>query len=165
MAHPDVVIVLTTWPAGEDAGPAAATLVEERLAACVNLLPEMESIYRWKNAVEQERERQMVIKTTRLRVDDVAGAAQAASPVRRAGGAGDAGGRGGVRRTWLGWGSVRRLDRGSEDPRYGRATPRSPAPQPRPGAPPRPSYIADRRSQDRTIARCGSGSCMIRLFA
>jgi periplasmic divalent cation tolerance protein len=69
MAHPDVVIVLTTWPAGEDAGPAAATLVEERLAACVNLLPEMESTYRWKNAVEQERERQMVIKTTRLRVD------------------------------------------------------------------------------------------------
>ncbi len=69
MAHPDVVIVLTTWPAGEDAGPAAATLVEEHLAACVNLLPEMESTYRWKNAVEQERERQMIIKTTRPRVD------------------------------------------------------------------------------------------------
>ncbi len=48
MPYPDVVIVLTTWPAGEDAGPAAATLVEERLAACVNLLPEMESTYRWK---------------------------------------------------------------------------------------------------------------------
>jgi periplasmic divalent cation tolerance protein len=69
MAHPDVVIVLTTWPASEDAGPTAATLVEERLAACVNLLPEMESTYRWKNAVEQERERQMIIKTTRPRVD------------------------------------------------------------------------------------------------
>ncbi len=61
--------VLTTWPAAEDAGPTAATLVEERLAACVNVLPEMESTYRWKSAVEQERERQMIIKTTRPRVD------------------------------------------------------------------------------------------------
>jgi periplasmic divalent cation tolerance protein len=69
MAHPDVVIALTTWPAGEDAAPTAATLVEERLAACVNLMPEMESTYRWKNAVEHERERQMIIKTTRPRVD------------------------------------------------------------------------------------------------
>jgi periplasmic divalent cation tolerance protein len=71
MAHPDAVIVLTTWPATEDAGPTAATLVEERLAACVNVLPEMDSTYRWKNAVEQERERQLIIKTTRPRVDAI----------------------------------------------------------------------------------------------
>jgi periplasmic divalent cation tolerance protein len=71
MPHPDAVIVLTTWPAAEDAAPAAATLVEERLAACVNVLPEMDSTYRWKNAVEQERERQLIIKTTRPRVDAV----------------------------------------------------------------------------------------------
>jgi periplasmic divalent cation tolerance protein len=64
MAQLDAVIVLVTWPVAEDAGPTANTLVEERLAACVNLLPEMDSIYRWKNAVERERERQMVIKTT-----------------------------------------------------------------------------------------------------
>jgi periplasmic divalent cation tolerance protein len=69
MPHPDAVIVLTTWPAAEDAGPTAATLVEERLAACVNVLPEMESTYRWKSAVEHERERQVIIKTTRPRVD------------------------------------------------------------------------------------------------
>jgi periplasmic divalent cation tolerance protein len=69
MALPDAVIVLTTWPAAEDAGPTAATLVEEHLAACVNLLPEMDSTYRWKSAVERERERQLIIKTTRPRVD------------------------------------------------------------------------------------------------
>jgi periplasmic divalent cation tolerance protein len=69
MAQLDAVIVLSTWPAAEDAGPTATTLVEERLAACVNLLPEMDSIYRWKNAVERERERQMIIKTSRARVD------------------------------------------------------------------------------------------------
>lgn len=69
MAQLDAVIVLVTWPVAEDAGPTATTLVEERLAACVNLLPEMDSIYRWKNAVERERERQMVIKTTAPRVN------------------------------------------------------------------------------------------------
>jgi periplasmic divalent cation tolerance protein len=69
MAQLDAVIVLVTWPAGEDAGPVANTLVEERLAACVNLLPEMDSVYRWKNTVERERERQMVIKTTASRVN------------------------------------------------------------------------------------------------
>ena len=36
----------------------------ERLAACVNVLPEMESTYRWQGVVETERERQIVIKTT-----------------------------------------------------------------------------------------------------
>lgn len=69
MSHAEAVIVLTTWPAEEDPGPAAATLVDERLAACVNVLPAMESVYRWKNTVERSRERQLVIKTTRGRVD------------------------------------------------------------------------------------------------
>jgi periplasmic divalent cation tolerance protein len=58
------VIVLTTVGADADAAAIARTLVEERLAACVNLLPEMTSIYRWKGSVEQEREQQLVIKTS-----------------------------------------------------------------------------------------------------
>ena len=71
MPHAEAVIVLSTWPAEEDPGPAASTLVEEHLAACVNMLPSMESIYRWKNAVERSRERLLLIKTTRARVDAV----------------------------------------------------------------------------------------------
>lgn len=68
MSH-DFVLALTTLPAGQDAEAFARVLVEERLAACVNVLPEMLSVYRWQGAVEQERERQLVIKTTRQRAD------------------------------------------------------------------------------------------------
>jgi periplasmic divalent cation tolerance protein len=61
----DAVIVLTTWPAEGAAAELARTLVTERLAACVNVLGEMQSTYRWQGAVEVDRERQVVIKTTR----------------------------------------------------------------------------------------------------
>ena len=47
-----------------DAEKFAAQLVEERLAACVNVLPSMRSVYRWRTAVERADERQLVIKTT-----------------------------------------------------------------------------------------------------
>jgi periplasmic divalent cation tolerance protein len=60
----DVVIVLTTLGADADAAAFARVLVDERLAACVNILPPMTSIYRWKNAVEQDREQQIIMKTT-----------------------------------------------------------------------------------------------------
>jgi periplasmic divalent cation tolerance protein len=58
------VVVLTTIGNGTDAHTIASILVTERLAACVNVLPEMDSTYRWKGGVESERERQIVIKTT-----------------------------------------------------------------------------------------------------
>ena len=58
------VIVLTTIASTVDGQELASILVTERLAACVNVLPEMESVYRWKGAVDTERERQLIIKTT-----------------------------------------------------------------------------------------------------
>jgi periplasmic divalent cation tolerance protein len=67
MTH-DYVIVLTTIPADADGPGFGRTLVDERLAACVNLLPVMESVYRWEGRVEHESERQVVIKTARERV-------------------------------------------------------------------------------------------------
>jgi periplasmic divalent cation tolerance protein len=65
----DIALVLTTVAADERAEQVARQLVEDRLAACVNLYPPMVSMYRWKGAVERDAERQMVIKTTRNRLD------------------------------------------------------------------------------------------------
>jgi periplasmic divalent cation tolerance protein len=58
------VLVLTTLSAKADGRAFAAALVRERLAACVNVLGEMDSVYRWQGKVESERERQLLIKTT-----------------------------------------------------------------------------------------------------
>jgi periplasmic divalent cation tolerance protein len=64
----EIVVVLTTMPDAETAEPLARALVEERLAACVNVHGPMVSVYRWQGNVEREPERQLVIKTTRARV-------------------------------------------------------------------------------------------------
>jgi periplasmic divalent cation tolerance protein len=64
----DLRIVLTTWPADRAVDEVAATLVTERLAACVNVLPAMTSHYRWQGAIETAEERQVVIKTTAARL-------------------------------------------------------------------------------------------------
>ena len=58
-----VALVLTTFSVGH-AVAVARVLVEERLAACVNVLPPMTSVYRWEGAVQQEAEEQVVIKTS-----------------------------------------------------------------------------------------------------
>lgn len=65
----DFAIILTTFPADRDHVPFASALVEERLAACVNILPPMSSVYRWEGAVERADERQLVMKTTAGKVD------------------------------------------------------------------------------------------------
>lgn len=80
MPSDQFVIVLTTLPAEGDAEKFASQLVEERLAACVNLLPPMQSVYRWKDAIEKADERQLVIKTTRARVGDLEARIRALHP-------------------------------------------------------------------------------------
>jgi periplasmic divalent cation tolerance protein len=64
----EYVIVLTTIPADADGAAFGRSLVDERLAACVNLLPVMSSVYRWEGRIEQDDERQVIIKTSRPRV-------------------------------------------------------------------------------------------------
>ena len=66
--HSTISIVLTTLGADADAATIARTLVDERVAACVNILPPMTSVYRWQGKAEQDREQQIVIKTAQDRV-------------------------------------------------------------------------------------------------
>jgi periplasmic divalent cation tolerance protein len=58
----------------------ARTLVSERLAACVNLLPGVRSVYRWKDALQDEPETVLWIKTTPERLDVLATRLRALHP-------------------------------------------------------------------------------------
>jgi len=60
----DKRVVLTTCGSLEEARQIAQALVERRLAACVNIAPQVESIYRWKGEVETAPEWLLLIKTT-----------------------------------------------------------------------------------------------------
>ena len=57
------VFVYTTWPSTVEAEQVGRSLVERRLAACVNILPNMVSIYRWDGKLERGDEAVMIIKT------------------------------------------------------------------------------------------------------
>ena len=57
------VFVYTTWPTTVEAEKAGRTLVERRLAACVNILPGMISHYRWEGKVDRAEETVMIVKT------------------------------------------------------------------------------------------------------
>jgi periplasmic divalent cation tolerance protein len=65
----DRVVALSTVGTAEDAERIARALVERRLAACVNVVPGVVSVYRWKGAVERDEERLLVIKTRAERLE------------------------------------------------------------------------------------------------
>ena len=61
----DKIVVLSTCDSQEQAARLARHLVEHRLAACVNILPSVRSIYRWHEKVEDSAEWMLVIKSRR----------------------------------------------------------------------------------------------------
>lgn len=65
------VIALSTVATREDAERIARALVERRLAACVNVVPGLLSVYRWKGEVAADAECLLVIKTARERVEEL----------------------------------------------------------------------------------------------
>ena len=61
----DKILILSTCATEEEASAIARLLVEERLAACVNVVPRIRSFYRWKGAVESAEECLLVVKSSR----------------------------------------------------------------------------------------------------
>jgi len=76
----EVRVAFSTAPDEAVAARIARTLVDERLAACANLIPGVRSIYRFENVVEDEREVLLVIKTRADRIDALAERLRALHP-------------------------------------------------------------------------------------
>jgi periplasmic divalent cation tolerance protein len=60
----ETILVISTLPDREHAEKLAHALLEQRLAACVNILPGVRSVYRWQGRVESANETMLLIKTT-----------------------------------------------------------------------------------------------------
>ncbi len=73
-------MVLSTFPDAEKAAEVARVLVDEQLAACVNLVPAIRSIYRWQGAVHDDAEALAIIKTTAERYPALAARLAALHP-------------------------------------------------------------------------------------
>jgi periplasmic divalent cation tolerance protein len=71
MNEPTALIVLVTTATDKEAATIASALVEREEAACVNIVPMVRSVYRWKDKVWNETEQLLVIKTTAAAFEDV----------------------------------------------------------------------------------------------
>jgi periplasmic divalent cation tolerance protein len=78
--HDGYSVVLCTCPNRDAARALAVALIENRYAACVNLVPGLSSIYHWKGGIEEAEEVLLLIKTTRERYGDVEACIRAGHP-------------------------------------------------------------------------------------
>lgn len=76
----EAILLMTNCPDEQSAIVLARLLLERQLAACVNILPEMRSMYRWQGAVESANEVALLIKTTSLRYPQLEQTIQALHP-------------------------------------------------------------------------------------
>ena len=72
MSAEEFVVILITAPSVDDAARIGRALVEERLAACANVIGPLRSIYRWQGAVEEAGEHLMLVKARAADIDRVA---------------------------------------------------------------------------------------------
>ncbi|MFH0931321.1 MAG: divalent-cation tolerance protein CutA [Candidatus Zixiibacteriota bacterium] len=59
----DFIVILVTASSEEEAKKIAQSLVEKRLAACVNIIKDVQSVFRWKGKISDEKELLLIIKT------------------------------------------------------------------------------------------------------
>lgn len=67
----EVVLLLTTWPDEQGAQEAAKIWLNKNLVACVNILPKMQSLYRWDGELNSGTEHQMLLKTSTHRAQEL----------------------------------------------------------------------------------------------
>ncbi len=67
----EYVLLLTTWPDEEGAKKAAEKWLNKKLVACVNILPQMQSLYIWDGELNRGTEHQMLLKTMQHRVKEL----------------------------------------------------------------------------------------------
>lgn len=68
---PEINVCLVTAPSQDVASSLAKLLVEKRLAACVNIIPHLRSVYLWEDAINIDDEVLMIIKTTADRISQL----------------------------------------------------------------------------------------------
>jgi periplasmic divalent cation tolerance protein len=76
----DAILVITNAPDTTNAQALARLLVERRLAACVNILPGVQSVYQWQGTVEEASEVTLLIKTVQARFDELESAIKSVHP-------------------------------------------------------------------------------------
>lgn len=76
----NIKIILGTCPNETNAREVAAMLLEQKLAACVSILPSVRSLYRWQGKIEESEEWMILIKTGASRVEDVIREVEAVHP-------------------------------------------------------------------------------------
>jgi periplasmic divalent cation tolerance protein len=76
----ETVLVYTTWPSAGQAESAGRRLVEQKLCACINILPGMVSVYAWEGKIERAEEAVMILKTAKGRSGALMDAIRAAHP-------------------------------------------------------------------------------------
>ena len=70
-AADEAIVVFMTAASGEEAARLADMLSGAHLAACVQILPEMESVYRWQGKIERQAETLLLAKTTRSKFEEL----------------------------------------------------------------------------------------------
>jgi periplasmic divalent cation tolerance protein len=67
----EAIVVFVTTANADEAAQLADMLVGQRLAACVQILPEIESIYRWQGKIERQREVLIIAKTIKAKFEEL----------------------------------------------------------------------------------------------
>lgn len=71
MATTDAVLIYTTWPDPSAAEAFGQKMIAERLAACINIIPGMISIYEWQGRTERSQEVIAILKTSKNRIEEL----------------------------------------------------------------------------------------------